>query len=39
MSASGSIQDLGRQGLEFLVHELEKNNYHFSLVEISYSYL
>jgi hypothetical protein len=40
MNASGSIQDLGRQGPEFLVYDLEisYNYYHFSLLEISYSY-
>jgi hypothetical protein len=31
MSASGSIQDLGRQGPEFLVHELEKTTIIFLL--------
>jgi len=39
MIASGSIQDLGRQGPEFLVHDLEQNYYHFSMLDISYSYL
>jgi hypothetical protein len=39
MIASGNIQDLGRQGHEFLVHDLEQNYYHFSLLEIYYSYL
>jgi hypothetical protein len=39
MIASQSIQDLGRQGPEFLVHDLEKNYYHFSLLEIYYSYM
>jgi hypothetical protein len=39
MIASGSIQDLGRQGSEFLVHNLEQNYYQFPLLEISYSYL
>jgi hypothetical protein len=39
MIASENIQDLGRQWLEFLVHDLEKNYYHYSLLEISYNYL
>ena len=39
MIASGSIQDLDRQGPEFLVHDLEQNYYHFFLLEIYYSYL
>jgi hypothetical protein len=39
MIASGSIQDLGRQGPEFLVHDLEHKYFYFSLLEISYSYL
>jgi hypothetical protein len=39
MIASRSIQDLGHQGPEFLVHHQELNYSHFSLLEISYSYL
>ena len=39
MSASGCIQNLGRQWPESLVHDLEQPNYHFSILEVSYSYL
>ena len=39
MNASGCIQDLRRQWPESLVHDLEQPKYHFSFIEISYSYL
>ena len=38
MIQSGSIQDLGCQWHESLVHDQEKTNYYFSFLKIFYSY-
>jgi hypothetical protein len=37
MIASGSIQNLGRQWPDSLVHDLEQKNYHFYLLDLLYN--